>query len=88
MPFFRLKGIGEYVNIRTGMPCHLHPTSSVYGAGMTIPYLIYHELILTTKEYMQCVTAVETSWLAELAPMFYSIKNAEAGSERMVRMPI
>ena len=21
----RLKGIGEYVNCRSGMPCHLHP---------------------------------------------------------------
>jgi pre-mRNA-splicing factor ATP-dependent RNA helicase DHX38/PRP16 len=27
----RLKGIGEYVNLRTGMPCHLHPTSALYG---------------------------------------------------------
>ena len=27
----RLKGIGEYVNMRTGMPCHLHPTSALYG---------------------------------------------------------
>uniref|UniRef100_H2Y9C2 RNA helicase n=1 Tax=Ciona savignyi TaxID=51511 RepID=H2Y9C2_CIOSA len=31
----RLKGIGEYVNVRTGMPCHLHPTSSLFGMGFT-----------------------------------------------------
>lgn len=29
----RLKGIGEYVNMRTGMPCYLHPTSALYGLG-------------------------------------------------------
>ncbi|KAI6128698.1 P-loop containing nucleoside triphosphate hydrolase protein [Pisolithus croceorrhizus] len=31
----RVKGIGEYVNIRTGLPTHLHPTSALYGLGYT-----------------------------------------------------
>uniref|UniRef100_A0A8C0L8V2 Pre-mRNA-splicing factor ATP-dependent RNA helicase PRP16 n=1 Tax=Canis lupus dingo TaxID=286419 RepID=A0A8C0L8V2_CANLU len=69
-------GIGEYVNIRTGMPCHLHPTSSLFGMGYTPDYIVYHELVMTTKEYMQCVTAVDGEWLAELGPMFYSVKQA------------
>jgi pre-mRNA-splicing factor ATP-dependent RNA helicase DHX38/PRP16 len=77
----RLKGIGEYVNTRTGMPCHLHPTSSLYGMGYTPDYVVYHELVMTTKEYMRCVTAVDGTWLAELGPMFFSIK--EAGSSRL-----
>ncbi|XP_051553380.1 pre-mRNA-splicing factor ATP-dependent RNA helicase PRP16-like isoform X1 [Myxocyprinus asiaticus] len=72
----KLKGIGEYVNVRTGMTCHLHPTSSLFGMGYTPDYIIYHELVMTTKEYMQCVTAVDGEWLAELGPMFYSIKHA------------
>ncbi|XP_072516392.1 pre-mRNA-splicing factor ATP-dependent RNA helicase PRP16 [Salminus brasiliensis] len=72
----KLKGIGEYVNVRTGMPCHLHPTSSLFGMGYTPDYITYHELVMTTKEYMQCVTAVDGEWLAELGPMFYSIKHA------------
>lgn len=45
----RLKGIGEYVNLRTGMPCHLHPTSALYGMGFTPDYVVYHELIMTAK---------------------------------------
>lgn len=32
---------------------------------------------------MQCVTAVEGEWLAELGPMFYSVK--QAGKSRQVR---
>ena len=43
------KGIGEYVNLRTGMPCHLHPTSALFGCGFTPDYIVYHELIMTTK---------------------------------------
>ncbi|XP_028979712.1 pre-mRNA-splicing factor ATP-dependent RNA helicase PRP16 isoform X2 [Esox lucius] len=77
----KLKGIGEYVNVRTGMPCHLHPTSSLFGMGYTPDYITYHELVMTTKEYMQCVTAVDGEWLAELGPMFYSVK--QAGKSRM-----
>ncbi|KAG2371258.1 Pre-mRNA-splicing factor ATP-dependent RNA helicase [Vigna angularis] len=73
----RLKGVGEYVNCRNGMPCHLHPSSALYGMGCTPEYVVYHELILTTKEYMQCATAVEPQWLAELGPMFFSVKESD-----------
>lgn len=73
----RLKGIGEYVNLRTGMPCHLHPTSALYGLGTTPEYVVYHELIMTAKEYMQCATAVDGHWLAELGPMFFSVKEKD-----------
>ncbi|RWR73931.1 pre-mRNA-splicing factor ATP-dependent RNA helicase DEAH7 [Cinnamomum micranthum f. kanehirae] len=73
----RLKGVGEYVNCRNGMPCHLHPSSALYGLGYTPDYVVYHELILTTKEYMQCATAVEPQWLAEMGPMFFSIKESD-----------
>lgn len=79
----RLKGIGEYVNLRTGMPCHLHPTSALYGLGTTPDYVVYHELVMTSKEYMQCVTAVDGYWLAELGPMFFSVKQSgRSGAEK------
>ena len=35
---------------------------------------------------MQCVTAVEPEWLAELAPMFFSIKQqGETRSEKRLK---
>ena len=31
----RLKGVGEHVNCRNGMPpCHLHPSSALYVCGL------------------------------------------------------
>ena len=74
----RLKGVGEYVNCRNGMPCHLHPSSSLYGLGYTPDYVIYHELVMTSKEYMQCVSAVEPHWLADAGPMFFSVKESHS----------
>uniref|UniRef100_A0A0B7ADJ4 RNA helicase n=1 Tax=Arion vulgaris TaxID=1028688 RepID=A0A0B7ADJ4_9EUPU len=84
----RLKGLGEYVNTRTGMPCHLHPTSALFGMGYTPDYIVYHELVMTSKEYMQCVTAVDGHWLAELGPMFYSIKDASKSRQERKRQEI
>ena len=72
----RIKGIGEYVNMLTGIPSSLHPSSALFGLGYTPDYVTYHELILTTKEYMSCVTAVEGEWLAEMGPMFFSVKES------------
>lgn len=67
--------------MRTGMPCFLHPTSALYGMGYTPDYVVYHELIMTAKEYMQSVTAVDAEWLAELGPMFFSIKEGISRSK-------
>ena len=38
---------------RNGMPAHLHPTSALFGMGFTADHIVYHELVMTGKEYMQ-----------------------------------
>jgi pre-mRNA-splicing factor ATP-dependent RNA helicase DHX38/PRP16 len=53
----------------------LHPTSALYGLGYLPDYVVYHELILTSKEYMSTVTSVDPHWLAELGGVFYSLKE-------------
>ena len=35
--------------MRSGMPCHLHPTSALFGMGYTPDYIVYHELVMTSK---------------------------------------
>jgi pre-mRNA-splicing factor ATP-dependent RNA helicase DHX38/PRP16 len=80
----KLKGIGEYVNLLGGMTAHLHPSSALFGMGSTPEYVIYHELVLTTKEYMRTVTSIDGSWLEELAPVFFSVKKGHTTrSERL-----
>lgn len=46
--------------------------------------LLPWSFLLSLQEYMQCVTAVDGEWLAELGPMFYSIKHA--GKSRQVSL--
>jgi pre-mRNA-splicing factor ATP-dependent RNA helicase DHX38/PRP16 len=58
-------------------------SSALFGLGYTPDFVCYHELTMTTKEYMQCVTAVDGEWLAELGPMFFSVK--ESYKERLAK---
>lgn len=71
----KIKGIGDYVNLRSGLPCKLHPSSALFSLGYAPDYVVYHELIMTSKEYMHCVTTVDPYWLAEMGAMFFSVKE-------------
>lgn len=84
----KVKGLGEYINLRTNVTVQLHPTSALYGLGYLPDYVVYHELILTSKEYMSCVTSVDPHWLADLGRVFYSIKEKaySAKDKRVIEM--
>jgi pre-mRNA-splicing factor ATP-dependent RNA helicase DHX38/PRP16 len=79
----RRKGLGEYINLRTSVSVQLHPTSALYNSGDPPDYVVYHELILTSKEYMSCVTAVDAHWLADLGGVFYSVKEKGLGRKEV-----
>lgn len=55
----RVKGIGEFVNIRTGLPTHLHPTSALYGLGCECSCFFYdiHDLdpLQQTRQHTLCI---------------------------------
>ncbi|GAA5899874.1 hypothetical protein JCM8208_005528, partial [Rhodotorula glutinis] len=80
----RVKGIGEFQHLRTGVPMHLHATSSLYGLGYLPDYVVYHELVLTSKEYMSIVTSVDAHWLADVGDKFYSVREQHFGDRQRV----
>ena len=51
-------------------------TSNAVVHVVFISRVIYHELILTTKEYMRETTAIDPRWLVEFAPAFFKLKEA------------
>jgi len=50
-------------------PVFIHPSSSLFNKNPEM--VIYHELVLTTKEYMRNILVIEPKWLIELAPKFF-----------------
>ncbi|KAG0658877.1 DEAH-box RNA helicase prp16 [Monosporozyma unispora] len=73
----KVTGLRKYVNLRTGMAVELHPTSALYGLGDPPTSVVYHELLMTSKEYMCFVTAVDPFWLMEFGPLIYDIKRVK-----------
>lgn len=38
----KAKGIGDYINMRNGVPCKLHMSSSLLCLGHIPEYVVYH----------------------------------------------
>ena len=46
-----------YKTLIEGTPVYMHPSSALFGKPAE--HVIFHTLVLTTKEYMHCTTAIE-----------------------------
>ncbi|KDP35779.1 hypothetical protein JCGZ_10415 [Jatropha curcas] len=80
----RLQKNGSYRTVKHPQTVHIHPSS---GLAQVLPrWVTYHELVLTTKEYMRQVTELKPEWLVEIAPHYYQLKDVEdSGSKKMPR---
>ncbi|KAL1955521.1 hypothetical protein VTO42DRAFT_8475 [Malbranchea cinnamomea] len=61
-------------------PVYMHPSSALFGKSAE--HVIFHTLVLTTKEYMHCTTAIEPKWLVEAAPTFFKVAPTNRLSKR------
>ncbi|XP_010461072.1 PREDICTED: pre-mRNA-splicing factor ATP-dependent RNA helicase DEAH1 [Camelina sativa] len=78
----KLQKNGSYRTVKHPQTVHIHPNS---GLAQVLPrWVVYHELVLTSKEYMRQVTELKPEWLIELAPHYYQHKDVEdAASKKM-----
>lgn len=61
--------LSEYRTLVDDHLVYLFPGSALFGHEPE--YIIYHEIVNTTKEYMRNTVRVDPRWLIELAPSFY-----------------
>eukprot|EP00890_Picochlorum_soloecismus_P002612 jgi/Picsp_1/3351/NSC_06189-R1_probable pre-mrna-splicing factor atp-dependent rna helicase-like len=69
-----------YKTLVEQQPVSIHPGSSLFQQQPD--WVVYHELVLTTKEYMREVTVVDPKWLVELAPRFFKQADPHKLSRR------
>ena len=58
-----------YKSLVENQTIYIHPSSALFNKNPE--WIIYHDLILTTKEYMRNILTIEPKWLVELAPNFF-----------------
>lgn len=61
---------GEYRTVCGDHTLAIHPTSVLYTQKQP-KWVVFGELVHTSREFMRNLTVVESSWLYELAPDFY-----------------
>ncbi|KAL8678968.1 MAG: hypothetical protein Q9186_004737 [Xanthomendoza sp. 1 TL-2023] len=69
-----------YKTLIEGTPVYMHPSAALFGKPAE--HVIYHTLVLTTKEYMHYTTAIEPKWLVEAAPTFFKVAASDRMSKR------
>ncbi|KAM2429017.1 hypothetical protein ACFX1W_016673 [Malus domestica] len=58
----------------------IHPSSALFQRQPD--WVIYHELVMTTKEYTREVTVIDPKWLVELAPRSFKFSDPSKMSKR------
>lgn len=63
-----------YRTLVDGQVVYIHPSSALFNRQPE--WVVYHELIQTTKEYMREVVTIDPKWLVEFAPAFYKFADS------------
>ncbi|KAI3644305.1 hypothetical protein MP228_010469 [Amoeboaphelidium protococcarum] len=63
-----------YKTLKLDQSVYIHPSSCLFTTQP--PLVFYYELVLTSKEYMRQVSAVDIEWLREIAPHYYRKADA------------
>ena len=81
----RMQKSGDYRTVKNAQTVHIHPQSCLFQQEVPPRWLIFHELVLTSKEFMRNVIEIESQWLVEIAPHYYKPKDIE--DEKSKKMP-
>ncbi|ODQ79754.1 hypothetical protein BABINDRAFT_36500 [Babjeviella inositovora NRRL Y-12698] len=75
-----------YQTLAENTPVYMHPSSALFGktSSSNGQYVLYHTLLLTTKEYMHCVTVIDPKWLVALAPTFFKVAESNTKKQKIV----
>ncbi|KAL8765430.1 MAG: hypothetical protein Q9209_007498 [Squamulea sp. 1 TL-2023] len=79
------KGGDSYRTVKNAMTVYLHPSSVLMEVNPR--WVIFYELVLTSKEYMRSDMPVQPEWLVEAAPHFYKSKDLETLGTGTKKMP-
>eukprot|EP00040_Diaphanoeca_grandis_P018270 m.96001 g.96001 ORF g.96001 m.96001 type:complete len:1070 (+) comp26859_c0_seq1:164-3373(+) len=76
---------GGYKTVKQSQSVQIHPTSSLFETVNPPRWVVYFELVFTSKEFMRQVIEIESKWLLEVAPHYYKAKEVEDETNR--KMP-
>lgn len=65
---------GDYKTVRGDEIVHVHPTSVFHEIVERPRFIVFVEIMNTSKTYMRHIMSIEQNWLLEVAPHFYNLQ--------------
>lgn len=69
------RGGDSYRTVKNGMTVYLHPSSTLFQINPK--WVLFYELVLTSREYMRSNMPLQPEWLTEVAPHYHKKKDLE-----------
>lgn len=79
------KGGDSYRTVKNGSTVWLHPSSTLVESKPK--WVMYFELVLTSKEFMRSCMPLQPEWLVEAAPHYYDRKKLDEMGMGAKKMP-
>ncbi|KAL5524511.1 hypothetical protein ACEPAF_9651 [Sanghuangporus sanghuang] len=84
----RLQKSGDsYRTLKTNQTVYIHPSSSLFQHQPPVKFVLYYELVMTSKSYMRQLMEIKPSWLLEVAPHFFKPADLEQLATGDKKMP-
>ena len=83
----KLQRNGSYRTVKNPQTVSIHPSS---GLAKELPkWVVYFELVFTSKEYMRQCIEIQPKWLVEIAPHYYQSReiDIDGDAQKQKRTP-
>ncbi|WIA09143.1 hypothetical protein OEZ85_008554 [Tetradesmus obliquus] len=79
MQVSHLERQGNYLTAKDNQVVHLHPSTCLDHKP---EWALYHEFVLTSRNYIRTVTDIKGEWLIDVAPHYFDLSNFPPGDAR------
>ncbi|KAL7831661.1 hypothetical protein AOLI_G00292090 [Acnodon oligacanthus] len=63
-----------------GSTVHIHPSSSLFGQEAQLDWIIFHDVLVTSRVYVRTVCPIRYDWVKDLLPKLHEIDVYELSS--------
>ncbi|KAL6470942.1 hypothetical protein MHYP_G00195920 [Metynnis hypsauchen] len=63
-----------------GSTVHIHPSSSLFGQETQLDWIIFHDVLVTSRVYVRTVCPIRYDWVKDLLPKLHEIDVYELSS--------
>ncbi|GME70805.1 unnamed protein product [Ambrosiozyma monospora] len=76
------RGGDSYKSLKKNQQVWIHPSSAMFKLKPPVKFLIYNELVLTSKEFMRNCMPISERWLSEYASHYYTDDELNEGGKK------